>query len=71
MSDKLGRSLLLVDSLSWMEVYFTGISSNNCNVICHAMNEAVSSCAALLSYNLSALIYSYLELVYYVDIMVT
>ena len=70
MSDKLGGSLLLVDSLSWMGVYFTGIPSNNCNIIRHAMNEAVSSCTGPLSYNPSALIYSYIELVYYGDILV-
>ena len=54
-SDELGGSLLLVDSLSWMEVYFTGIPSSNCRVIRHTMDEAVSSCANPLSYEPSAL----------------
>ena len=54
-SDELGGSLLLVDSLSWMEVYFTGIPSSNCSVIRHTMDEAVSSCANPLSYKPSAL----------------
>ena len=55
MSDELGGSLLLVDSLSWMEVYFTGIAISNCSIIHHTLDEAVSSCADPLSYEPSAL----------------
>ena len=54
-SDELGGSLLLVDSLSWIEVYFTGIPINNCSIICRTLDEAVSSCADPLSYDPSAL----------------
>ena len=54
-SDELGGSLLLVDSLLWMEVYFSGIPSNNCIIIAHTMDEAISSCAGILSYDPFAL----------------
>ena len=54
-SDELGGSLLLVDSLYWVEVYFTGILSTNCSAIHCAINEAVSSCADPLWYEPSAL----------------
>ena len=55
LSNDLEGLILLVDSLSWMEIYFTGIPSSNCSVIRHTMDEAVSSCANPLSYEPSAL----------------
>ena len=58
MSEELGGSLLLVDYLSWMEIYFTGIPSNNCNIVRHTLDEAVSSCAGPLSYDPSALTFT-------------
>ena len=55
LSNDLNGLILLVDSLSWMEVYFTGIPSSNCSVIRQTLDEAVSSCANPLSYEPSAL----------------
>ena len=54
-SDDLEGLLLLVDSLSWMEVYFSGIPISNCSIIRDTLDEAVSSCADPLSYDPSAL----------------
>lgn len=52
--DDLHGSVLLVDSLCWIEVYFTG-DPNKCSVIFDIIEEAITSCAEPLCYEPSAL----------------
>ena len=52
--DDVHGSVLLVDSLCWIEVYFTG-DPNKCSVIFDIVEEAVMSCAGPLYYEPSAL----------------
>ena len=52
--DDVHGSVLLVDSLRWIEVYFTG-DPNKCSVIFDIVEEAVTSCAGPLYYEPSAL----------------
>ena len=53
--EELGGSVLLVDSLTWIEVYFTGLPTNNCRSLNYIIEEAVSSCAEPLLYEPTAL----------------
>ena len=53
-SENPAGSLLLVDTILWMEVYWTG-RHNECSILESVVTTAISSCAEPLAYHPSAL----------------
>ena len=49
-------TLLLVDTMLWMEVYWTGLP-NKCSILQDIVSTAIASCAEPLAYHPSALEY--------------
>ena len=47
-------SLLLVDTMLWMEIYWTGDPAE-CSSLCSIVTDAIASCAEPLAYHSSAL----------------
>ena len=52
-SHDLGGTVLLVDAIKWMEIYFTGLP-HNCSILRHIIEESIKECAEVLSYDESA-----------------
>ena len=53
-SHDLGGTVLLIDAINWMEIYFTGLPQDNCSILRHIIEESIKRCAEILSYDESA-----------------
>lgn len=49
------EGVLLIDSIDWIVVYYNGLINQHCVPLCKLIQNAISSCANLLSYEPSAL----------------